>query len=54
MTTGEYKLIFANSCHELSQEVTTALNSGWALYGNPFSDDVFVYQAITRYDETTI
>lgn len=50
----EYKIVYAEEGASFDENVSSALNDGWELYGNPWShhdaktDIVYLYQAIKR------
>jgi hypothetical protein len=43
----EYKLIFGTP-RDLSKEVSKALQEGWTLYGLPFPNNGYTYQAVIK------
>ena len=44
----EYKLLAFSNNEKLSQEVTTLLNNGWKLYGNPTQREGSYSQAVIK------
>ena len=54
MVQKEYKVVFSPEGADIDNLVTEHLNSGWKLYGNPWThqevgaDVVHIYQSMTR------
>ena len=41
-----YKLICERDVILLEEHVENCINDGWELYGYPFADDTYLYQAV--------
>jgi hypothetical protein len=48
----DYNLISAGWHDELSGEIKKQLAQGWDVYGAPFCDNVYLYQAMVKYEIT--